>query len=255
MLVRAKDFRHPILVSGCQRSGTTALTRLITRSPEITALPESRDEELAAAWILSGHAPLDAGAGRYCFQTTYVNECYCEYLERVGNFKLVWLLREPTAVVRSMVYNWKRDALNELFLAVGRPYLSPWERSRVQVFGACGISPVKRACYAYLGKTLQLFDIAPILGPEKLWIGDYRDLLERPGPFMASLTRFLGLSQAIDTRLVIDHGKSNSHWILDSASGETARSVCGAVFREASHLLSPLGDCPSATVASRLGST
>jgi hypothetical protein len=38
------------------------------------------DNELDAALILSGRVAHEP-QGRYCFQTTYLNECYSEYFE------------------------------------------------------------------------------------------------------------------------------------------------------------------------------
>jgi ligand-binding sensor domain-containing protein len=55
--------------------------------PEISAISMvgnnywfGRDDELDAALILSGHVDHQQN-GRYCFQTTYINECFREYFE------------------------------------------------------------------------------------------------------------------------------------------------------------------------------
>src|SRR3989304_2398887 len=103
-----------ILVAGCQRSGTTALSRLITGSDGMVDFQFGADDELDAALILSGWGPHPPRQGRYCFQTTYLNNSYPEYFEH-RDYKLIWVLRNPASVVYSMLYNWKTVALNRLF--------------------------------------------------------------------------------------------------------------------------------------------
>ena len=73
LLKRLDEFPRSILVTGCQRSGTTVLSIVINSSEGITRYVKESDLELAGALILPGlkaHEP----KGRYCFQTTYVNE-------------------------------------------------------------------------------------------------------------------------------------------------------------------------------------
>ena len=91
-------FGGAILVTGCQRSGTTILSRIITRSDGMVDYWFGRDDELDAALILSGHV-WHSPVGRYCFQTTYLNECYEEYFQCDLNQKIIWMIRSPYSVI------------------------------------------------------------------------------------------------------------------------------------------------------------
>ncbi len=135
LLHRIDEFPDSVLVTGCQRSGTTALARAINASPAMVDYRFGRDDELDAAQILAGrvdHVP----RGRYCFQTTYLNQCYGEYLEHRSPQRIVWVLRNPYSVVYSMVYNWGRFAFNELFAACGSPLLEGWTADLYRWFAA-----------------------------------------------------------------------------------------------------------------------
>ena len=61
--------------------------------------------------------------GRYCFQTTYMYDRLEQYQLFASDSKVVWLLRNPYSVVWSMLHNWKRSALAELFAGCGRQAL------------------------------------------------------------------------------------------------------------------------------------
>ena len=109
LLARLDDFPGSILVAGCQRSGTTAITRILREAIGMPPFSITRDDELDGALILYGHASSEF-RGRCCFQTTYVNERVTEYSEH-DDFKLAWVIRNPHAVVSSMLYHWRRGAL------------------------------------------------------------------------------------------------------------------------------------------------
>ena len=113
-----KNYPDSVLVSGCQRSGTTMLARLFTASEGMVKYYFGVDDEHDAALLLAGieEKPQE---GRYCFQTTYLNECYREYLNNDLSFKLIWVVRNPFSVVYSLLYNWDSFALDELFEACG----------------------------------------------------------------------------------------------------------------------------------------
>ena len=75
-------------MSGCQRSGGTMLAGILSKSDGIVDFAWSKDDELDAALILSGYED-HVAQGRYCFQTTFLNECYQEYFEHTPDFKLI----------------------------------------------------------------------------------------------------------------------------------------------------------------------
>jgi hypothetical protein len=176
LLVRLSEFRNSILVTGCQRSGGTMLSRIFTNSEGMNNYWFGKDDELDAALILSGAVPHTI-RGRYCFQTTYLNERWNEYFEHQQRYKMIWCLRNPYSVVYSMVYNWKNFALNELFLSCGFTYMNHEDRVRFQRFGLWGIPRIRRGSYAYAGKVSQLFSLQKGLPSGVLNVVEYDDLV------------------------------------------------------------------------------
>ncbi|MEW6443889.1 MAG: sulfotransferase [bacterium] len=192
LLRRLEEFPSSILVTGCQRSGTTMVARLITNSDGMTRYWFGPDDELDAALILSGRVPHQP-KGRYCFQTTYLNERYYEYFDMSDSHKVIWILRNPFSVVRSMLHNWKDFALNELFDACGTPYLTPGEYRRYRWLGVHGVSRLVRACCAFQGKVSQLFELRARLPAGNLLILEYEDLVREREATLAALYRFVDL--------------------------------------------------------------
>lgn len=192
LLKELDKFPASILVAGCQRSGTTMLARIITQSDGMVNYWFGRDDELDAALILSGtvaHTP----RGRYCFQTTYLNEQYSQYYGHDSGHKLIWVLRNPYSVVYSMKYNWRAWALNELFLACGAQFLDSRQSERYQRFGMITVPKMLRACLAYKGKTIQIVEIIKHLGEEQVCIIDYDELIQQKDQYLEKIYRFIGL--------------------------------------------------------------
>lgn len=176
LLKRLDEFPRSILVTGCQRSGTTAVTRMVTTSEGMENYWFGKDDELDAALILSGevvHEP----KGRYCFQTTYLNECYGEYFQHDQDHRIIWVLRNPFSVVYSMLHNWGRFAFNELFSACGASGLNAKEMKRYRMIGQLAISRIRRGCYSYNGKLSQLFELQERYKKNRLIVIDYDDLV------------------------------------------------------------------------------
>ncbi len=176
LLRRLDRFPKAILITGCQRSGTTMLARVITLSDGMTNYWFGKDDELDAALILSGEVETDL-TGRFCFQTTYLNECYHEYFEHNGDYRMVWVLRNPFSVVYSLLYNWRRWTLNELFRACGADLLDEDLSWRYQRFGVIGVPRIFKACLAYNGKVSQLFDLTGKLSKQSLMVVEYDELV------------------------------------------------------------------------------
>lgn len=193
LLKELDRFEQSVLVAGCQRSGTTMLARIITKSDGMVNYWFGRDDELDAALILSGTVPHEA-KGRYCFQTTYLNEKYTEYFEHQNGHKLIWVIRNPYSVVYSMKYNWKGWALNELFQACGAEFLEDKYLKRYQQFGLIGVPKILRAALSYKGKSLQILEILERLGRDKVLILDYDDLILDKENMLKKVYGFIGLS-------------------------------------------------------------
>ena len=73
LFIDLPNYSDSVLVAGCQRSGTTVITRLIRRVIGMPDFEFTKDDELDAALVLAGVLP-SSYTGRHCFQTTYLNE-------------------------------------------------------------------------------------------------------------------------------------------------------------------------------------
>jgi len=174
------------------------LARTITDHPEVQSFSWSKDAELDAALILSGNqsVPMTLTANnRYCFQTTYLNEQGVEYLEHRDKFHLIWLIRNPYSVVYSMIYNWKRFALNEVFLGCGLSSMPEDRQNQFKRLGMLTVKPVERACYAWLGKAAQGSILLDELPSSQITTLSYEDLVQNRNAMLNKLFDFAELSR------------------------------------------------------------
>lgn len=181
-----------VLVAGCQRSGTTMLTRLIAGAQGFSRLSLTTDDELDAALALAGFVDLPKEV-RYCFQTTYLNERFGEYRWLGPQQRLIWVLRNPYSVVYSMLYNWRRFALNELYEGCGINGTASARLRRSRMPWPLGPSRIEKACLAYSGKIAQILQIRHMVKPEQLMVVDYDTLIADP---MEGLPRIFEFAEA-----------------------------------------------------------
>lgn len=177
LLVSLAGFQDPVLVAGCQRSGTTIVTRILREALDMQPPGITKDDELDAALVLSGAARFSSNS-RCCFQTTYLNDHLQEYFDHC-NYRLIWVIRRPEAVVRSMLLNWRRGALKRLFRASGRHALDDKGIARFDRYGTFGFKRLEMACLSYNVKTAQVHELAARLGPDRLYLVDYDDLIDK----------------------------------------------------------------------------
>ena len=237
LLARLDEFPNSILVTGCQRSGTTILSRIITQSDGMVNYWFGKDDELAAALILSGyvdHTP----RGRYCFQTTYLNECYHEYVEHKMGHKIIWVLRNPFSVVRSILFNWRRFALNELFRGCGTYLLSDKEKRRYNSLGVWGISKLRRACLSFNGKVSQVFELNDRIGKYGMLVVDYDDLVEQKQRILPLIYRFIDLPYRDEYCHKIHSKSINKASRLSKHEYALIKELCSPVYDRARTLLS-----------------
>lgn len=191
LLQRLPRYANCVLVAGCQRSGTTMLTRVIAGARGFRRFALTPDDELDAALILCGEVTLPADA-RYCFQTTYLNERFGEYRLLQPGQRLIWVLRNPYSVVYSMLYNWRRFALVELYEACAPGARSTDHGWRRRLPWPLGPSLAEKACAAYAGKTAQIRAIRELLAPGQLLVIDYDRLVRAPGEWLPRIFDFIG---------------------------------------------------------------
>jgi hypothetical protein len=180
-----------VLVAGCQRSGTTMLTRVVAGSRGFQRFRLTHDDELDAALILAGRIDVPQNR-RYCFQTTYLNERYGEYGTMGRDQRLVWVLRNPLSVVYSMVHHWKRFALNELYESCGVQRAITARQRRTAMPWPWGPSRVEKACLSYVAKTSQILSIRERLRTDQLFVVDYDALVRSPQEWLPRIFAFIG---------------------------------------------------------------
>jgi hypothetical protein len=230
LLALLDDYAEPILVAGCQRSGTTALARLLKRADGIVDHAFGHDDELDGALLLSGHVARST-EGRHCFQTTYLNDRFQEYFQHRG-FRLIWMLREPRAVVYSMLNNWKRGALNRLFDACGAEVLARAGERPAVASAWLGPSRLAKACASYVGKTAQTPELRERLG-SSVAVVDYNELVANKHDLLPRLCEFAGVKY--DTRLADAlHDRSvGKRERLGTRDAEYVDRMCSDVYNRA----------------------
>ena len=231
LLRRLDEFPNAVLVAGCQRSGTTMLARILTQSAGMVDYWVGRDDELDAALILSGEMPHEP-RGRYCFQTTYVNDRYHEYFDHMPGIRLIWLVRSPYAVVYSMLYNWKEAALTELFEGCGVPVLDGKDRWIYRIKGNEGISLLHQACWSYNGKTSQLFALRQRFSTQKMMVVDYDDLVQRKERILPAIYDFIDLPYTPEYADKIHSQSLNKIKNLTKREKDTIMAICQPVYRQ-----------------------
>ncbi len=232
LLHRLDDFPNSILVTGCQRSGTTLLSRILVQSKGTVNYWFSPDDELDAALILSGyvnHIP----HGRYCFQITYLNERYHEILDHKDGHKLLWVLRNPWSVVYSMLHNWNGAALDELFLSCGAPVLHGIDDLLFRAVGIRGILRLRRACWAYNGKILQLLKLSESLSQNELLVVDYDQLVTEPNRMLPNIYNFLSLDYEPEYSAPIHSKSIEKKNAFSSREAATISAICNQTFTRA----------------------
>jgi hypothetical protein len=204
LLAKLDDYPHALLISGCDRSAVTAITHLFKRLPAFADASWGHDDELDGALLLAGLRE-HVAAGRPCFQTTYVRERYREYFAH-EHFKLVWIVREPRAAVRSLLAS--RDRALPPRTALGLSGKSEGQ----------GTSRLEKACAAYLASIRQTLELKERLG-ERVAVVDYDELAADRNRLLPALCRFASVSCNASLLRHL-HGKSVRKGAL--ASWETA---------------------------------
>jgi hypothetical protein len=191
LLKNLTKYPDAVLVAGCQRSGTTMLTRIIAQARGFRGLALTHDDELDAALALCGEIDLP-GTSRYCFQTTYLNDAYPEYQTMGSGNRLIWVVRNPYSVVHSMVNNWRRFALTELYQACGLDTAASARLQRVGFPWPLGPSSLEKACLSYSAKSLQILAIRDLIPSSRVFVADYDRMVSSPRVWLTAIFRFIG---------------------------------------------------------------
>jgi hypothetical protein len=228
LLARLDDYPDAILIAGCQRSGTTMIARIITKSAGMVNYWFGPDDELDAGLILSGyveHRPV----GRYCFQTTYLNECFPEYLEH-NNYRMIWVIRNPHSVVYSMLHNWRNFALNELFNSCAAHLIEDRYKWRYEKLGHWGVPRLLRACYAYNAKSSQILYLRNHLDQGRLQVVDYDDLVKDRSRLLPQIYEFIGLPYRLEYEQAIKASSLGKSKRAGRVEREAVERICMPVY-------------------------
>ena len=225
------DFPDAILVAGCQRSGTTIISRVIKNSAEIQSPQFCKDDELSDAMILSGMLSASS-KGRHCFQTTYLNECFNEYIESNQDFRLIWVIRNPYSVIYSMMYHWKAYGFNELFYSVGKEEMNLFEKRSYDRLGSWGLSKIHKASMSYVAKNKQLLKLRNALPNDKLYVIDYDRLINNKNHDLENLYKFIDVKYDISYGDKINDLSVNKYKKLSNKQRSIITQRCQATYEE-----------------------
>jgi hypothetical protein len=224
LLAGLDDFSDTLLIAGCDWSATTAITRLFKRLPCFVDASWSHDDELDGALLLAGlrHRRSD---GRHCFQTSYLREGYFEYFEHDG-YRLVWIVREPRAAVRSFLCNREKTLPRRTALGLSSKSEAGHAASRLE-----------RACAAYLSSIRQMLDLKARLG-KRMAVVDYDDLAADRARLLPALCQFASVD--CEARLLRHlHGKSVRKGVLASWEARIVDQLALPAYRRARVSLAP----------------
>ena len=238
LLKNLGNFPDAILVSGCQRSGTTILSRIITQSKEMEKYWFGPDDELDAALILSGYAEHQPSHQRYCFQTTYLDECYQEYYDHKGNFKLIWVIRNPYSVAFSLMYNWAPGALDGTFGKTATHLLSGYEQMAYKFLGTKCFSKVYKASLIYKAKTLQLIELFRNFEPSYLFVVDYDEMVLNKDAIFSKIYEFVNLEYDPSYTEQLHHQSINKKNQLSRREIKIVEKIANPYYEKAQKLLS-----------------
>jgi hypothetical protein len=222
------------------------LTRLIASSPGFARLRLTADDELDAALALAGFIDLPNDR-RFCFQTTYLNESFHDYRRLGLDQRLIWVVRNPYSVVYSMLHNWKRFALNELYEGCGVSSASSLRLRRSRLMWPFGPSRVEKACLAYRGKVSQILSIRQLLRPEQLLTVDYDLLSAAPNEWLPRIFQFADASYDAAYAQEVQGGLATKADALPSRARSLIEQLAWPTYREcialaAGHSMSALSD-------------
>jgi hypothetical protein len=235
LLKELDKFPNSVLITGCQRSGTTMLARVIRESEGIVDYWAGRDDELDAALILSGYVAHQP-RGRYCFQTTYLNQCYHEYFEHPSGHKILWVLRNPYSTVYSLLYNWPSQAVENTFRQSVSLSLTGKDKWLYKLGGDRFFSKLKKACLHYNWKVSQLFDLVPNLGNSIIKLIDYDNLVQDKEHILPQIYKFINLPYQADYAGKIHSSSVEKKKQLKNHEVNAIKYICEGIYLRASSL-------------------
>lgn len=233
LLTGLKNYSNSILIIGCQRSGTTLLSRIITNSEGMVKYCFSKDDELDAALILSEHL-IHEPRGRYCFQVTYLNSHYTNLFPYLETQKTIWVLRNPYSVIYSMIYNWNSDALDTLFQDCGLKYIidNNIEIDELYKSSFLGISKIYKAIFSYNARILQSIDIKKRAPKNYFFATNYENIIENTHDNLIEIYNFIGLKYEFKYGNIVEHKSMRKAKKMKKKQKELICKYCMPVYEQ-----------------------
>ena len=204
-LVKPSDTEaHILFIFGCQRSGTTLLTRIFEGDPTVCCFAEhsralTRSDHYVRTRTLSDiEQVFHRCRGSLIVSKPLVESHRAnEFLEYFPNAQVVWAYRHYREVVRSFVKRFDYAAVNIIRKIVkgtrswASESISPTSRELALRFYSPGMSPTDAAALFWLIRN-ELFFEQILEENRRVTSCQYSDLVSRPDETMRRLYSFLG---------------------------------------------------------------
>jgi hypothetical protein len=138
-----------------------------------------------------------------------------------------------------MLHNRKGFALNRLFEGCGFPILCEREKRKYKRFGRFGVIRLQRACYSYVGKTRQAFELQENLTPQDIFFIEYDDLVQKKDVLLPLVYRFIGLSYKDEYANGIHNRSLGRIEQLSRKEEENVDRICLPIYEKARSTLTP----------------
>ena len=136
-----------------------------------------------------------------------------------------------------MLNNWGRNNPDRLFKTCGVPALTGADKWVHTFFGTRSVSLFRRACWGYIGKTGQLFEIHQRLGKDIVYVVDYDELVNQKELILPEIYNFINLRYKSEYATKI-HARSIERRLELSVKEEaTIAAMCDPVYFKAKTLV------------------
>lgn len=232
LLSKLDNFPNSVLVSGCQRSGTTMMADIVMHSRAFDLYHKGKGTELKGALILSGHSEYKM-LNRCCFHVTYLNDCYHEIYAHANNNKLIWLIRNPYSVIHSMTNNWPGFALVNLFNAIGHHHLEEYQKEMPAIDNKHSISNLLRACLSYNAKIDQMLELYEKIGSKHMFVLDYDELVRNKERILPKIFEFIDHEYDENYGANIHNNSVSKYTSLPADERNTIEQLCAPFYNKA----------------------
>jgi hypothetical protein len=243
LLKKLHLFPGAVLVGGCQRSGTSIAARCLSYCGAVRVVPDDLHShlEINSFALLSGYSPVTPQEGRYVFQVTYLDHDYVELMISEEQFSLIWCLRNPFDVVRSMLHNWWDTAIYGTLENCGYTALSPEQLKQFKQWGSFEqwdrslISRVQAACAVYLSKLNHAYTLKEFFKQSRnsLHFLQFERFIQAPEHTLHELCDHLSLQYSQSAVEVISPDKSSRLPELTGEEHSVVESLCRAPYERA----------------------